>query len=88
MNASTVKKAESGDVIFRIVLTVIIGLMSIQTTILLAGIPWAYSVHGRLTGIEGVMETRSSLISDLLQLRDRVLKLELEKATREKEKKE
>jgi len=33
--------------------------LSIITTIMLAGVPWAYLVHGRLTKIETKIETKT-----------------------------
>ena len=32
--------------------SLVCGLLGVQTTILIAAIPWAYSMHGRVTRIE------------------------------------
>lgn len=61
---------------------VMIGLISVQTAILLGGIPWAYVVQGRLTGVETAlkgMTPAARLVSadDHQALATRVVRLEV-----------
>lgn len=61
---------------------VMIGLISVQTAILLGGIPWAYVVQGRLTRVEtalNAMIPAARLVSahDHEALASRVVRLEV-----------
>ena len=38
-------------------LDLVTALVGVMTSIMLAGIPWAYSIHGRLRSIETKLET-------------------------------
>ncbi len=40
----------------RLMMRVLIGLISVQTVILLGAIPWALAVQGRLTGVETALQ--------------------------------
>ena len=53
----------------RKVIELLTGLIALQATVLIAAIPWAYSVHGRIVAIE------SRLVANL-ELTDRVTVLE------------
>jgi len=57
--------------------TAITFLFGIIVSILLAGIPWAYSVHGRLTKIETSLQAYLSLAERLPNIEHRLTKLEL-----------
>lgn len=48
--------------------TVLTALVAVSVAILCAGIPWAYSLHGRLTRIE-TMVTHSTLDEEMVALR-------------------
>ena len=52
-------------------------LMGAGVLILLAGIPWAYSVHGRLTKIETSLQDRRFSAEQLTNLEHRVTRLEM-----------
>lgn len=61
----------------------ILAVLTILTTIALAAIPWAYSVHGRLTEIETLLKGFQSLSPRLtiieretIEMRFRVVSLE------------
>lgn len=56
----------------------LIGILSLLSTILLSGIPWAYSVHGRLTQIETTLNAMKEDRKTVGILWDKVLKLEYE----------
>ncbi len=61
---------------------VLVGLISVQTLILLAALPWGYTVHGRLARVETSvlgMVPSAQLATDEEQdaLRDRVVRLEV-----------
>ena len=42
-------------------------LVGVMTSIMLAGIPWAYSIHGRLRSIETKLETATVGAPDWLE---------------------
>ena len=50
--------------------------LSIITTIMLAGVPWAYLVHGRLTKIETKIETMKTAHARIDAVESRVAKSE------------
>jgi len=54
-------------------------LMGAGVLILLAGIPWAYSVHGRLTKIETTLKNHLVSIERLADLERRITRLEMER---------
>ena len=59
-------------------MTLLTSLMSLGVVILLAGIPWAYTIHGRLATIEVSLQShlrQAERLDDLLQ---RVTRLERE----------
>lgn len=59
-------------------MTLLTSLMSLGVVILLAGIPWAYTIHGRLATIEASLQShlrQAERLDDLLQ---RVTRLERE----------
>jgi len=61
--------------------TILTCLMGIGVMILLAGIPWAYSVHGRLSKIEAGLKDRSISVKLLAELERRVTRLETRQET-------
>jgi len=63
------------------VIKVLTFLMGIGVSVLLAAIPWAYSVHGRLTKIEMSLNNHLENHRQLLRLEQRVSQLEQELAT-------
>lgn len=59
-------------------MTLLTSLMSLGVVILLAGIPWSYTIHGRLATIEASLQIhlrQAERLDDLLQ---RVTRLERE----------
>jgi hypothetical protein len=58
--------------------TLVCGLLGVQTTILIAAIPWAYSMHGRVTRIEASAATAANLGDRVSSLESRLLRLEVE----------
>ena len=58
--------------------TLVCGLLGVQTTILIAAIPWAYSMHGRVTRIEASTATAANLGDRVSSLESRLLRLEVE----------
>ena len=58
--------------------TLVCGLLGVQTTILIAAIPWAYSMHGRVTRIEASAATAADLIDRVSSLESRLLRIEVE----------
>jgi hypothetical protein len=52
-------------------------------TILLAGIPWAYSVHGRLATIEARIRDAVAPLARLNEMEQRVIRLEMRFEQRE-----
>jgi hypothetical protein len=54
-------------------------LMGIGVTILLAGIPWAYGIHGRLAKIETVLKNVFISAERLGELEHRVTLLEAQR---------
>ena len=57
--------------------TLVCGLLGVQTTILIAAIPWAYSMHGRVTRIEASAATAADLIDRVSLLDLRLLRIEV-----------
>jgi len=53
-------------------------MLGVQTTILIAAIPWAYSMHGRVTRIEASAATAADLIDRVSSLESRLLRIEVE----------
>ena len=53
------------------------GLIAIQTTIMVAAIPWAYSVHGRIIQVESKLTANLMQADSVKTLETRVLTLEL-----------
>ena len=58
--------------------SLVCGLLGVQTTILIAAIPWAYSMHGRVTRIEASAATAADLIDRVSSLESRLLRIEVE----------
>ena len=58
-------------------ITLLTSLVSIGVVILLAGIPWAYTIHGRLTMIETNLSQHMRLTDRVDGLLDRLTRLEL-----------
>ena len=58
--------------------TLVCGMLGGQTTILIAAIPWAYSMHGRVTRIEASAATAADLIDRVSSLESRLLRIEVE----------
>ena len=58
--------------------TLVCGMLGVQTTILIAAIPWAYSMHGRVTRIEAAAATAADLIDRVSSLESRLLRIEVE----------
>ena len=61
--------------------TLVCGLLGVQTTILIAAIPWAYSMHGRVTRIEASAATAADLGDRVSSMESRLLRLEVESET-------
>ena len=59
-------------------ITIVCGLLGVQTTILIAAIPWAYSMHGRVTRIEASAATAADLGDRVSSMESRLLRLEVE----------
>jgi hypothetical protein len=59
-------------------ITLLTSLVSIGVAILLAGIPWAYTIHGRLTTIEACLSHHLRQAERVDGLHDRVARLEIE----------
>jgi hypothetical protein len=57
-------------------LTLLTALMGVATAILLAGIPWAYGIHGRLMKIETTLSDHLAGSQSLPTLEHRVTRLE------------
>jgi hypothetical protein len=53
-------------------------LVGLGVSILLAGIPWAYSVHGRLATIEASLRETLGAPGRMVELERRVTKVELQ----------
>jgi hypothetical protein len=51
--------------------------VGIGVTVLLAGIPWAYSVHGRLATIEASLRDAVAPLARLNEVEQRILRLEM-----------
>ena len=62
-----------------IAMTTLTCLVGTMVLILLAGIPWAYSVHGRLTLIETELRDQLRLTQRVEELAHRVTRLEMVK---------
>ena len=58
--------------------TLVCGMLGVQTTIPIAAIPWAYSMHGRVTRIEASAATAADLIDRVSSLESRLLRIEVE----------
>ena len=58
--------------------SLVCGLLGVQTTILIAAIPWAYSMHGRVTRIEAAAGLAAGLGERVSSLESRVLRIEVE----------
>lgn len=61
--------------------TVLTCLMGVGVMILLAGIPWAYNVHGRLAKIETVLKNVLASDERLIELERRVTVIEMQQET-------
>ncbi len=59
-------------------MTLLTSLMSLGVVILLAGIPWAYTIHGRLATIEASLQSHLRQAERLDDLLERVTRLERE----------
>lgn len=59
-----------------LITTVLTSLVGVGVSVLLAGIPWAYSMHGRLTRIEATLAAHLSRLNVLNDLELRVARLE------------
>ncbi len=57
--------------------TVLTCLMATGITILMAGVPWAYGVHGRLTKIETSLNDHLLSVEQLSELERRITRLEI-----------
>ena len=57
--------------------TLVCGMLGVQTTILIAAIPRAYSMHGRVTRIEASAATAADLIDRVSSLESRLLRIEV-----------
>jgi hypothetical protein len=64
-------------------ITLLTSLVSIGVVILLAGIPWAYTIHGRLATIEASLKQDSRSRERLDNLVDRMTRLELRLAAQQ-----
>lgn len=60
-----------------IAMTTLTCLVGVMVMILLAGVPWAYSVHGRLTLIETTLRDQLRLTQRVEDLSNRVTRLEI-----------
>ncbi len=58
--------------------TLVCGLPGVQTTILIAAIPWPYSMHGRITRIEASAATAANPGDRVSSLESRLLRLDVE----------
>lgn len=58
-------------------ITLLTSLVSIGVVILLAGIPWAYGIHGRLTKMETNLQNVLRHADRLDDVRQRVTRLEM-----------
>ena len=58
--------------------SLVCGLLGVQTTILIAAIPWAYSMHGRVTRIAAAAGLAAGLGERVSSLESRVLRIEVE----------
>jgi len=59
-----------------IAITLLTTLVGVGVTVLLAGIPWAYSVHGRLATIETSLRDTLNALPRLNELELRITRLE------------
>ena len=59
-------------------ITLLTSLVSIGVIILLAGIPWAYTIHGRLATIEASLQHDPRIADRLDTLVERLTRLELQ----------
>jgi hypothetical protein len=57
--------------------TILTSLVGVGVTVLLTGIPWAYSVHGRLATIETSLLNAIAALARLNDLEHRVVRLEM-----------
>ena len=57
--------------------TILTCLVGVGVTILLSGIPWAYSVHGRLATIETSLRDAVAALARLHEIEHRVVRLEM-----------
>ena len=55
----------------------LVGLLSVGVAILMAGIPWAYTVHGRLTEIETLLRYRTKEHELINEMDKRLIHVEL-----------
>ena len=55
----------------------LIGLVGLQAMVLLAAIPWAYSVHGRIVAIESRLIANLDLVDRVTVLERDVLTLQI-----------
>lgn len=55
----------------------LIGLVGLQAMVLLAAIPWAYSVHGRIVAIESRLIANLDLVDRVTILERDVLTLQI-----------
>jgi hypothetical protein len=59
------------------VIELLIGLVGLQAMVLLAAIPWAYSVHGRIVAIESRLIANLDLVDRVTILERDVLTLQI-----------
>jgi hypothetical protein len=64
-------------------LPLLTSLVAVGVAILLAGIPWAYGIHGRLTTIETTLKEHLLRREQWQELERRVMRLELNLAQSE-----
>ena len=58
--------------------SLVCGLLGVQTTILIAAIPWAYSMHGRVTRIEAAAGLAAGLGERVSLLESPSLRIQFE----------
>ena len=61
-------------------ITLLTSLVGVGVAVLLAGLPWAYSIHGRLATIEATLHDYLRQADRLAELQARVTRLELRPA--------
>ena len=58
-------------------ISILTSLVGVGVTILLTGVPWAYSVHGRLATIETSLRDAVAALARLNEIEHRVVRLEM-----------